>query len=148
MPFVCGYLGKITKDPEIKMTQGGKQICRFSIANEEGWGKNKKTDFIPCLAWDKTANTISTYFKKGDSIFVEGIWQNSPWQKNEKGYDIPNWQYTVKKVVFIPRQKKSSSEDDDFVPGMQIGTVGGNLDVEYSENDFVPIDDLPEGLPF
>lgn len=149
MPFVCGYLGKITKEPELKMTQSGKQVCRFSIANGEGWGNSKKTDFIPCVAWEKTANTIANYFNKGDSIIVEGLWQNSPWQKNEKGYDIPNWQLIVRKIHFLPKAKQHNSEDDDFVPGMQIGAVSSeDSSAGYSENDFAPINGDVEDLPF
>lgn len=152
MPYINGYLGKLTKDPDLKQTNSGKQTCNFTIANTKGWGEKKKTEFIPCVAWEKTANTISNYFKKGDNIIVQGEWENNPWQKNEKGYDIPNWKYIVKSIVFLPRQMNNIEEDDDYdssyATTTQISGVNGNYDVEYKENQFAPISEDLIDLPF
>lgn len=149
MPYVNGYLGRLTKDPVLKQTPGGKQTCNFTIASDKGWGNNKKTDFIPCVAWEKTANTINSYFTKGDSIIVQGEWENHTWQKNEKGYDIPNWQFIVKSIVFLPKPKAKPTEDDDYVTGYTSTTqmAGVNSDNGH-ENEFAPIDGEIDDLPW
>lgn len=153
MPFICGYMGKITKDPELKQTQTGKQNCKFSLANDEGWGNSKRTDFIPCLAWEKTANTICNHFKKGDSIIVEGRWENRPWQKNEKGYDIPNWQFTVNKIHFVPKSKETFASDDDTFNPAAVGAVNSQefapiYSPDANDDGFAMIADDTEDLPF
>lgn len=149
MPFVCGYLGNLTKDPTLATTQSGKTVCKFTVANTEGWGNSKRTDYIPCISWDKTANTINTHFRKGDSLIIEGAWENRPWQKNDKGYDIANWQFTVKKVVFPPKRANHSDEDDDYVPSasMQMAGVDSQTSAD-STTEFAPITDDLEDLPF
>lgn len=146
MPYVNGYLGKLTKDPALKQTQSGKQTCNFTVASDKGWGDKKKTDFIPCVAWEKTANTINTHFRKGDNILVQGEWENHPWQKNEKGYDIPNWQYIVKSIVFLPKPKVRIDEDEDYMPAsVQMSGVNGTNDQGM---EFAPISDDNLDLPF
>ena len=146
MPYINGYLGKLTKDPVLKQTQSGKQTCNFTIASDKGWGDKKKTDFIPCVAWEKTANTINTHFKKGDSLIVQGEWENHPWQKNEKGYDIPNWQYIVRTVVFLPRPKTRVAEDDDFIP--PVAQMSGVNGIEDQSMEFAPMSEDNLDLPF
>lgn len=149
MPFISGYMGKITCNLEIKMTRTGKQNCSFTIANDEGWGNSKRTDFIRCVAWEKTAQTIVNHFHKGDSIIVEGRWENHPWQKNEKGYDIPNWQFMVQKIHFLPKNKDSfaAGDNETFNP-TAMAAVNDNVSIEYSD-EFAPIsggaddEDLP-----
>lgn len=149
MAYINGYMGKLTKDPQIRQTQSGKKTANFTIASDEGWGDRKHTDFIPCVAWEKTANTIERFFTKGDSIIVEGNWQNSPWQKNEKGYDIPNWQFIIRKIHFLPKPKVKV-EEEEYVPDnavMNMGAVNGTTD-ESSLDDYAPIDESLGDLPF
>ena len=156
MAFVCGYMGRIVKDPELKQTQSGKQICSFSLASEEGWGDKKHTDFIPCVAWNKTAQTIVNYLHKGDNVIFEGSWGNKPFAKNDKGYDIPNWQFNITKIHFMPKSKAAPTEEEDFVPyGTPEPTVpnptpAATNAVPYSTgmaDQFAVIDDSDD-LPF
>lgn len=108
MPYVNGILGVMLHDPELKMTHTGKPVCSFRIANNYGYGENKKTDYVTCVAWGKNAETVAKYFKKGDSIIVQGEWHNMPFKKehakNKKEYDVPNWEYIISIITFIPKQ--------------------------------------------
>ena len=61
-------VGRLTKDCEIQMTGGGKKLCRFTLA----CNKPNGCDFVPCTAWDKQAEVIANYGKKGALIGVEG----------------------------------------------------------------------------
>lgn len=63
--------GRVTKAIELRETESGKQVCSFTIAIDRR-GTKDVSDFIDCVAWNKTAEFISTYFDKGSSIFVEG----------------------------------------------------------------------------
>lgn len=67
--------GRLTADVELKQTTTGRSVVQFDIAVNRPRprdGSEQKADFIRCVAWDKTAEFISKYFHKGDSIYVEG----------------------------------------------------------------------------
>ena len=69
-------VGRLTKDPELKMTENTKrEVSQFTIAvnrpytNDDG---ERKADFINCVVWDKLAENLSKYQKKGNQVAVEG----------------------------------------------------------------------------
>lgn len=65
-------LGRMTKDPELSYVAGtGTAVTKFSIAVPRV-RKKGETDFHNCVAFGKTAENISTYFKKGQRILIEG----------------------------------------------------------------------------
>ena len=72
-------MGRLTKDPELKTTQSGVTMCRFSIAVDRAYskGQEKQTDFFDITAWRQTADFVSKYFSKGKCILIEGKLQNN-----------------------------------------------------------------------
>ena len=72
-------MGRLTKDPELKTTQSGVTMCRFSIAVDRAYskGQEKQTDFFDITAWRQTAEFVAKYFSKGRVILVEGKLQNN-----------------------------------------------------------------------
>ena len=67
-------MGRLTAEPELKTTQSGKSVLSFCIAVERDFkqGDERQADFINIVAWNKTAEFINTYFRKGDMIAVVG----------------------------------------------------------------------------
>ena len=63
--------GRLTKAPELKQTQNGKSVCGFNIAVDRSRDR-EKTDFIPIVAWGKTAEFVNQWFGKGDLITIVG----------------------------------------------------------------------------
>ena len=71
-------MGRLVRDPELKTTQSGIAMCRFSVAVDRySKGEEKKCDFIDCTAWRQTAEFITKYFSKGKMIHIEGDIQNN-----------------------------------------------------------------------
>ena len=72
-------MGRLTKDPELKTTQSGVTMCRFSIAVDRAYskGQEKQTDFFDITAWRQTAEFVSKWFSKGKCILIEGKLQNN-----------------------------------------------------------------------
>ena len=68
----CSFIGRIAQDVELKSTQNGVSVCSFSLAVDRPGSKERKTDFIPVVAWEKTAEFISRYFGKGQKIGLTG----------------------------------------------------------------------------
>ena len=68
-------MGRIATEIELKKTPNGTSVAQFSVAVERSYakqGEEKQTDFIVCVAWQKTAEFISKFFGKGRMIALEG----------------------------------------------------------------------------
>nr|DAG23529.1 MAG TPA: Single strand binding protein [Caudoviricetes sp.] len=63
--------GRLTKAPELKQTNNGKSVCSFTIAVDRNRDR-EKTDFVPIVAWGKTAEFVNQWFGKGDLITIVG----------------------------------------------------------------------------
>lgn len=74
-------MGRLTKDPEIRYTQTNKPVASFSIACERDRGED--ADFIDCIAWEKTAEFLNKYFKKGSMIIVNGRLTQRMWEDRD-----------------------------------------------------------------
>ena len=61
--------GRLARDPEIRYTNSKKAVTSFSVAVQDG---KDKAIFVNCVAWEKTAEIVDQYFKKGDGITVFG----------------------------------------------------------------------------
>ncbi len=69
-------LGRLTKDPETRYTQStNTQVTSFTLAVNRRFvkqGEERQADFINCVAWNKTAEFVSKYFRKGQQVGVIG----------------------------------------------------------------------------
>ena len=75
-------IGRITSDPELKHTESGKAVCSFQIAVN---GYKDDVSFIPVTAWNKTAELVTQYVKKGNRIAVEGRINQRSYEHKEGG---------------------------------------------------------------
>ena len=68
-------IGRLTKDPELRTTPTGRNVCQFSVAVNRTYTNTngeREADFINCVVWDKQAENLAKYQKKGNQIAVEG----------------------------------------------------------------------------
>lgn len=81
-------IGNMVSDPEIKQTNSGMKVSTFSIAVNRR-GKDAGVDFINCVAWDKKAEFLAQFFKKGKPILVCGQLQQRTWtdKNGQKRYE-------------------------------------------------------------
>ena len=119
--------GRLTAKPELKTTQSGVSVTSFTIANDRGYGDNKSTDFIPCVAWRGTAEFITKHFTKGSAIAVEGSIQSRKY-KDKNGDNRTAYEVVVSEAHFVEKKKEES-----FAPA-------DDTEQEYT--------DLGEDLPF
>jgi len=64
-------VGNLTRDPEIRYTQSGKGVAKFTLAVNNPRNK-EETTYVDIVAWDRLGETCNTYLKKGSSALVEG----------------------------------------------------------------------------
>jgi single-strand DNA-binding protein len=80
-------MGRLTKDPDVRRTQDGKAVARYTLAVDRR-SKEKAADFISCVAFDKKGEFAEQYLRKGIKIAVTGRIQTGEYtnQKGEKVY--------------------------------------------------------------
>lgn len=93
--------GRMTKEPELKTTNSGTEVCNFTVAVDRRIkkGEEKVADFIECTAWGKTGVFVSTYFHKGDGITVDGRMESRKWQDKD-GNNRVSWVVNCDNVEF------------------------------------------------
>ena len=141
--IICG---RLTKDPEIKYTQNeNKAVCRFSVAVDRPTksGAERKSDFVPCVAFGKTAEFIGQYFKKGVRILLEGAFRNNNYEDSQGvkhyGFDV-----YIDKVEFA--DAKAGTGNGGAANGN--ASAGGNGFEPAGEEGFFPMDMDDDDLPF
>lgn len=128
---IVSLTGRLTKDIELKSTQSGAKVARFTLAvnrrvpNQNG---EREADFINCVAWNKTAEVMNNYLAKGSQIGITGRIQTGSY-KNQHGDNVYTTDIIVEQLDFLESKKsgQSSQQNNQFA------------------NDFVVNDD---DLPF
>ena len=76
-------VGRLARDPELRTTNSGMSACRFTVAvDRRGKSDDQTADFISCVAFGKTGETISQYLNKGRRIALEGRIQTGSYEKD------------------------------------------------------------------
>lgn len=115
-------IGRTTNAVELKQTASGVSVAEFSIAVKRSF-KNAngeyESDFFNCVAFSKSAETISRYVKKGDMISIEGRLQTRSYT-NKEGRKINVTEIIVENFEFLqskrpdePRQTEAVFEEID-----------------------------------
>jgi single-strand DNA-binding protein len=96
-------MGNLTRDVEMRTTQGGMQIAKLGMAINRKWTQNgeqkESTCFVDLTAFGRTAEVLSQYVGKGSPLFVEGRLEYSTWEgqdgqkKNKLEVVIDNFQF-------------------------------------------------------
>jgi single-strand DNA-binding protein len=81
-------VGNITRDPELRTTPSGTQVCGFSVAVNRNYKDNsgeqrENVSFFDCSAWGKSGEIIAQYAKKGSGILVSGRLEQRSWEDKE-----------------------------------------------------------------
>ena len=72
-------IGNVGRDPEIRSTTSGKQVANFSVATSWGSGENKQTEWHRIVCWEKSAEIVQKYVKKGTLVFIQGQIRTRKW---------------------------------------------------------------------
>jgi single-strand DNA-binding protein len=142
--------GRFTKDPESRMGTNQVEVARFSLAcqnefvNKDG---NRDTEFVNCVAFGKTAQTINKYCSKGQMISATGRIKNNSYtaQDGSKRYTTD---VIVESFEFLGGKSSGSAADmpsDDVMPNNDIETTDVTEDLykDFGEEVNISSDDLP-----
>ena len=85
----CFFTGHLTRGPELKITPSGAKVCNFGLAvnerfNDRETGEQRETVcFVEIEAWNRQAELVFEFFKKGSAILVEGALKFDSWQADD-----------------------------------------------------------------
>lgn len=132
---IVALTGRLTKDPDIRYTNGGLTVARFNVAVDRDYKKEggQTADFPNAIAFGKTAEFVEKYFHKGNRIEIAGRIQTGSYTK-EDGTKVYTTDVLAERVGFGESKKESGSQEAKADP---------------AGNDFMAVpDDLSEELPF
>lgn len=130
-------MGRLTRPVEIRQTSTGGALADFTIAVDRG-GKDKGADFVPCRAFNKTADMIEQYFGKGDMIAVSGRLNVNAY-KDKDGNNKTFTSVNVDRFYFCGSKRETAAEPTEASTPAQNSPDYG----------FVMVPDMDlEGLPF
>ena len=154
-------VGRLTKDPELKYTQSGVAVCRFTLAANRPFKTNGKqeADFINCVAWRKTAENMANFLKKGSLTGVEGRIQTSNFEGKD-GNRVFMTEVVADSVQFLEPKPASSNQSNGTQQSTRTNTSNqqpstqnrqettpnqtyGQGNDGYNANPVVSDDDLP-----
>ena len=108
-------MGRLTDEPNIKSLDSDKKVMKFCLAVERSQtskNEERKTDFIDCIAWEKTAEFISKYFEKGDAIIVEGRIETRQYE-DKQGNKRKSVYVLVNNVNFCALKKGENNQSQE-----------------------------------
>lgn len=105
--------GRLTRDPELRHTQGGTAVAKFGIATNRTFsvqGEQKEsTCFVDITAWGRQAEVIAEHLHKGDPIFVEGRLEYSQWESEQGKRN--KLEVTVDSFQFVGGRQQSEEQE-------------------------------------
>lgn len=132
--------GRLTSDVELKQTTSGLSVCSFTIAVNRKFAKEgeQQADFINCVAWRKTAEIISKFFKKGSSIVITGEIQVRSWQ-DQNGQKRYATEVSADDVYFVDSkndvQTAESSAPSFYMPEAYKAPQTAKFEALSDDND-------------
>ena len=106
--IIVGYLGR---DPELKYTPQGKAVTDFSVATTEKSGDREHTTWFRCTAWEKTAELVANFLKKGSMVYVEGPLKMTEYTAKD-GTQKQSLEVRVREVQFLDRKGESAPAEN------------------------------------
>ena len=102
--------GRLTKDPEVRYSQDGKPIAKYVVAVDR-FGKNDKADFFDCKAFDRNAEFVEKYLKKGTKILIEGSMTQGRYTTKD-GKQIYYWELIADRHEFTESKEKAQPKEE------------------------------------
>lgn len=128
-------IGRLTRDPELRFAAGtGTAICNFTLAVNR-IGKDKGADFINCVAFGKTAETIAQYLTKGRQLAIAGNIRTGSYEAQDGSKRYTTDVY-VESFDFIDSSNNQSKTEVD-IPNSNFS----NTEWDKDYGDMEPVDD-------
>ena len=139
-------MGNLTRDVELRTTQSGKSVGSFGLATNESYidkdgNKQNKAEFHNLVVWEKKADALAQYTKKGSKLLVEGKLSYSSYQ-NKDDMKVYKTEIIVNNFEFL-----DSKPSETFVK-KESGSIGTEQVMETFDGKVVEDDINVDNIPF
>ena len=140
-------IGRISSDLNLKYTPNGNAVCEFNVAVNRPIRKDKEkeTDFIPCVVWNKQAENLVNFQNKGSLIAIEGSYRVDKY-KNDKE-EIRYKHYILVNGIQFLESKKEQSNNNQITKPIETKEKEENDPFRNFGNQITP-EDIENDLPF
>ncbi len=141
-------IGNLGADPEIRQTQGGSSVANLSLATSETWKdkqtgqQQEKTEWHRVVAFNRLAEIMGEYLRKGSKVYVEGRLQTRKWQ-DQSGQDRYTTEVVVNEMQMLDSRGGTAPMGDDG-----FGSRGGSSASSSGSDNAPPADDMGDDIPF
>jgi len=137
-------IGRLTQDPQVKITPSGHQICIFGLATnrfvkDPTTGELKeKTEYHNIVLWRRLAEIAAQYLKKGALVFIEGRLQTRTWQ-DSNGNSHSRTEIVAERIQLGPRGMGKGVSKEEKIPSEEIEEEIPVIE----EDEEIKIEDIP-----
>lgn len=144
-------MGRLTRDPEVRHTQTNNTlVATFSLAVNRRFvrqGEERQADFVNIVAWDRTGEFCSKYFKKGQQVGVIGRIQTRTWD-DENGVKRYVTEVVAEETYFADSKREGDFQDGNNFANTFGNTAPGSMNPSNNETsgsnfEMSSSDDLP-----
>jgi len=147
-------VGRLTRDPELRYTQGGTAVASFTLAvnrqftNSQG---EREADFVNCVIWRKAAENFVNFTNKGSLVGIDGRIQTRNYE-NQQGQRVYVTEVVVENFSLLESKNASSSDNardnsNKATNYNQSKKSKNNMSDPFADNS-KPIDISDDSLPF
>lgn len=151
--------GNVTRDPDMRTTTSGAQVCSFAIAvnrsfRDSSGNQQDQVSYLDCVAWGKSAELICQYVHKGSALLVSGRLEQRSWDDKNSGQKRSRTEIIIEDFSFIgnggggngggsySRSSNNSGAGDDM--GASDATdMGSDVVPDDVPDDQINLDDIP-----
>lgn len=130
-------IGRLTADPELRITTDGTAVCTFTLAVRRPRVKDT-SDFVDFVAWRQSAEYLHQYGHKGDIVAVSGPLTSRKWKDKNDNNRI-NWEIQAETVELLSSKKSESQQG---------GNPNGYAKPQYAQQNFQQVSDPDTKLPW
>jgi len=155
-------LGNLGKDPEVKYTPQGTAVAKFSLATTERYKDKEgnwqdRTEWHNIVAWQRLAEIVGEYLKKGNKVYVEGAIRTNSWDDRESGQKKYRTEIIANDLVLLGGRGEGGSSEEggggySRARGAQAGGGkggGSGNDQRQAEPDYAQSTQITdEDIPF
>jgi single-strand DNA-binding protein len=146
-------MGNLTRDPELRQTPNGQNVCSFSIALNRSYRDannewQEATDYVDIVAWAQLGERVSQYLSKGRRVLVQGRLQSRSWE--QEGQKRNKLEVIASDVTFLDGRGADAATSNDQLgettkPASSKSTASKDKDVVIEDVSDEPInlDDIP-----
>lgn len=139
-------IGNVTRDPEVRSTSTGQQVCSFGVATNQQWTdasgqKQTRAEYHNIVVWGKLAELAGQYLAKGRKVYVEGRLQTREWEAQD-GAKRNRTEIVADNFILLDKKDSAGSGSSGYSPRPTSAPTMETIDVGLGDQE-IRLEDIP-----